>query len=95
MGPILFLLYINELPKVLNCSHPTLVADVIAITFRNDSSESFSTYRQITSMDITNMQQKLVKNNLSLNMSKSKAIALHKLSQSRSVSKFNIKADNN
>ena len=68
IGPILLLLYVNDLPEVSHYLHPVLFADDTAILISESSAESLG---QALNRELTLVNDWLIGNRLSLNVSKS------------------------
>ena len=67
LGPLLFLLYINDLPQCLKFSRPRMYADDTNITV---SDKSLTKVINSTNKDLANIKQWLLANKLSLNVAK-------------------------
>ena len=77
LGPLLFLLYINDLPECLNNTRPRLFADDTNLTA---SGNSIADVELAVNSDLDNLRNWLIANKLSLNVAKTEfmLIALHK-----------------
>jgi hypothetical protein len=77
LGPLLILLYINDLPECLKNTRPRLFADDTNLTA---SSYSIDDIEIAVNSDLENLRNLLMANKLSLNVAKTKfmLIALHK-----------------
>jgi hypothetical protein len=69
LGPLLFLLYINDLPACLNKTKPRLFADDTNLTASGDSITDVVT---VVNSDLQNFRKWLTANKLSLNVAKTK-----------------------
>ena len=67
LGPLFFLLYINELPQCLNKTKPRLFADHTNLTASGDSITDLET---AVNSDLENLRKWLIANKLSLNVAK-------------------------
>lgn len=92
LGPLLFLIYINDIHKKLNISSSTLFADDITLTFSIKNNILPSTYEQHIFFELSNLLQYLASLNLSLNTKKTKALYFHTL-QSRNLIQLKIMVD--
>ena len=97
LGPLLFLVYINDLPKCLKHSHVSMYADDTSIYF---ASNSISEINEAINADLAALKLWLQGNKLSLNVAKTEAMIigsrgkLKKLASSDSVKpRFNIEND--
>ena len=81
LGPLLFLLYVNDLPNCLDQAKPSMFADDTSITA---SSESVEELEALLNSDLDNIYQWLVANKLTLNVSKTEYMIIgsrHNLSK--------------
>ena len=69
LGPLLFLIYINDLPCALQSTKATMYADDTSISF---SSKSIAQINETVNSDL----KRLVGNELSLNVAKTQSIIL-------------------
>ena len=69
LGPLLFAIYINDLPKVLRNTTVTLFADDTALYCSSQSARDLQT---MLNQDLDRLAQWLYKHKLTLNVSKSK-----------------------
>ena len=67
LGPLLFLIYINDLPNCLKYSKPRMYADNTHLTFASNNVEDMNLY---LNQDLTKVNEWLVANKLTLNQSK-------------------------
>ncbi|CAB4045102.1 Hypothetical predicted protein, partial [Paramuricea clavata] len=67
LGPLLFLLYINDLPECLNITRPRLFADDTNLTASGDSMNDAVF---VVNSDLENLRNWLIANKLSLNVAK-------------------------
>ena len=67
LGPLLFILYINDLPNCLNNSHPRMYADDTHLTFASNNVAHLEEYMND---DLTKITEWLAANKLTLNKSK-------------------------
>lgn len=72
LGPLLFLIFINDLPDVLNCCQPLLFADDAKIFLKVQSIYDCNRIQT----DLNSLNDWCVKNNLNLNVSKCKVLCL-------------------
>ena len=93
LGPLLFLLYINDLPQCLNKTKPCLFADDTNLTA---SGISLTDLEVAVNSDLENLRKWLVANKLSLNVAKTEfmLIGSKRMLNKISYSKPNIKIDN-
>ena len=88
LGPLLFLLYINDLPLVSNLI-TKLFADDTCLIF---SSETLSSLQAIVNSEIAKIDKWMHSNKLSLNHSKTKFILVH---SKKTFQSFNLYVNNN
>jgi len=74
LGPVFFLIYINDLPKALPNNSPILFADDTTLTF---VAKSFPALNNIVNSDLSHLSSWLTANKLSLNLSKTNYILFH------------------
>ena len=67
LGPLLFLVYINDLPNCLNTSTPRMFADDTSISYSSDSIEQL---QNVMNSELKNLNDWLITNKLSLNITK-------------------------
>ena len=70
LGPLLFLLYINDMPDILEKTTPGLYADDTQIF---SSSHDYDTLVENLNMDLANIQKWLAKNKLKSHAKKNKS----------------------
>lgn len=73
LGPLLFLIYINDLPNCLNHSVPRMFADDTSISYAANSAEEL---QQIINTDLKSLNEWLTANRLSLNITKTEFMAI-------------------
>ena len=66
LGPLLFLIYINDLPNCLEHSKPRMYADDIHLTFASNNVKDMNLY---LNQDLAKVNEWLVANKLTLNQS--------------------------
>ena len=93
LGPLLFLLYINDLPKCLKNTRPHLFADDTNLT---TSSHSIADIEISANSNLENLRHWLIANKLSLNVAKTEFMLIGSPQMSRNVSNYqaNISVDN-
>lgn len=67
LGPLLFLIYINDLPNCLSISKPRMYADDTHLTF---ASNCVDTINEVLNRDLAKVNEWLIANKLTLNASK-------------------------
>ena len=90
LGPLLFLIYINDMPNILKYSIPIIFADDINLIF---SSKSFDILQTNIKDDIYNLTHWLFSNKLTLNVKKTK-VMLYNIRNSKSKKKLELKVYN-
>lgn len=71
IGPLLFLIYINDLPKISQNTYTTLYADDTAVTMKNDN---FSNLIRNVNSELFEIRQWTLSNRLTINETKTEAI---------------------
>ena len=69
LGPLLFLLYINDLPNCLSVSQPRMYADDTHLTYADND---ICSIEASLNQDLSNINRWLIANKLTLNMTKTK-----------------------
>ena len=85
LGPLLFLLYINDLPECLNNTRPRLFADDTNLTA---SGNSIADVELAVNSDLDNLRNWLIANKLSLNVAKTEFMLIGSPQMIRNVSNF-------
>ena len=83
LGPLLFLLYINDLPHCLSKTKPRLFADDTNLTA---SANSMTNLEAAVNSDLENLRKWLITNKLSLNVAKTEFILIGSKSMIKSIS---------
>ena len=73
LGPLLFLLYINDLPNCLHYSQPRMYADDTSITFASNNVEEIN---ECITSDLEEIRVWLAANKLTLNMTKTEFLLI-------------------
>ena len=73
LGPLLFLMYINDLPCALQSTKVTMYAEDTSISF---SSKSIAEINEAVNSDLKRLQTWLIGNKLSLNVAKMQSMIL-------------------
>ena len=73
LGPLLFLIYLNDLPLALGSSHVNMYADDTSIYY---SSKTISAINNLVKKDLQTLKSWLDENKLSLNVAKTQSILL-------------------
>ena len=84
LGPLLFLLYVNDLPNCLDQAKPSMFADDTNISA---SAESVNELEEKLNTDLSNIYQWLVANKLTLNVSKTEYMII---GSRNNLSKINV-----
>ena len=93
LGPLFFLLYINDLPHCLNKTKPRLCADDTNLTA---SGQSITQLEAAVNSDLENLRKWLIANKLSLNVAKTEFILIGSKPMIKCISDshLSIKIDN-
>ena len=92
LGPLFFLLYINDLPQCLNKTKPRLFADDTNLTASGDSITDLET---AVNSDLENLRKWLIANKLSLNVAKTELLIGSKtMIKKNSDSRLNVFIEN-
>jgi hypothetical protein len=93
LGPLFFLLYINDLPQCLNKTKPRLFADDTNLTASGDSITDLET---AVNSDLENLRKWLIANKLSLNVAKTEfmLIGSKAMIKKNSDSRLNVFIEN-
>ena len=83
LGPLLFLLYINDLPHCLSKTKPQLFADDTNLTA---SANSVTDLEVAVNSDLENLRKWLIANKLSLNVAKTEFIIIGSKSMTKNIS---------
>ena len=83
LGPLLFLLYINDLPHCLSKTKPRLFADDTNLTA---SANSMTDLEAAVNSDLENLRKWLIANKLSLNVAKTEFILIGSKSMMKNIS---------
>ena len=67
LGPLLFLIYINDLPNCLNFASPRMFADDTNVTYATNSTVEL---QNVLNDELKSLQKWLISNKLSLNVAK-------------------------
>ena len=73
LGPLLFLLYINDLPNCLQHSQPRMYADDTTITFAGSDVDEITSF---INLDLERIHVWLAANKLTLNMTKTEFLLI-------------------
>ena len=76
LGPLLFLLYINDLPQCLNFSHPRMHADDTSVTYDGKDLNEIDDY---LNKDLKSVNTWLSSNKLTLNLTKTEFLIITSL----------------
>ena len=83
LGPLFFLLYINDLPQCLNKTKPRLFANDINLTA---AGESINDVEAAMNSDLENLRKWLIANKLSLNVAKTEFMLIGSKPMIKSIS---------
>ena len=93
LGPILFLIYINDLPNCLNHAAPRMLADDTSISY---SASITSELQNVINSELKKLNSLLITNRLSLNTVKTEFMVIGSQQKLRSIdSEINIKINEN
>jgi len=81
LGPLFFLMYINDLPSVLNFSSSLHYADVIFL-----SGSNIDTFNHKLNIDLQHLQNWLQDNHLTLNVKKTQCMHFYSSRRKQSIS---------
>ena len=87
LGPLLFLLYINDLPNCLSNSKPRMYADDTHLTYADNDICSIETS---LNQDLSNINRWLIANKLTLNMTKTEFMLIGSRQTLNSLSAFPV-----
>ena len=73
LGPLLFLVYINDLPNCLTSASPIIFADDTTITF---AASAMTDLEDAVNLELRNLQRWLITNRLSLNIAKTEFMVI-------------------
>ena len=73
LGPLLFLVYINDLPNCLTSASPIIFADDTTITF---AASTMTDLEDAVNLELRNLQRWLITNRLSLNIAKTEFMVI-------------------
>ena len=73
LGPLLFLLYINELPNSLNHAVPRMFADDTSVSY---AANSVNELQNVLNSELKSLHNWLITNRLSLNIAKTEFMAI-------------------
>ena len=73
LGPLLFLVYINDLPNCLTSASPRILADDTNITF---AASTMTDLGNAVKLELRNLQRWLITNRLSLNIAKTEFMVI-------------------
>ena len=87
LGPLLFLVYINDLPNCLTSASPRIFADDTIITFPASTTTDLE---NAVNLELRNLQRWLITNRLSLNIVKTQFIVIGSNQRSHALSNNQI-----
>ena len=73
LGPLLFLLYINDLPNYLSNREPRMYTDDTHLTYAGDNEDNIQLH---LNQDLENVLNRLRANKLTLNMTKTESMLI-------------------
>ena len=85
LGPLLFLLYINDLPNCLSNSQPRMYADDTHLTYADND---ICSIEASLNQDLSNINRWLIANKLTLNMTKTEFMLIGSRQKLNSLSAF-------
>ena len=91
LGPLLFLLYVNDLKNASNILDPIMFADDTNLFFTH---KDIRYLFQIVNQELENIKQWFVSNKLSLNIRKNKILIFPQIQSKRKHSTSHTKTDN-
>ena len=93
LGPLLFLVYVNDLPQCLDKARPRLFADDTNLTA---SGRNISDVESIMNSELAKLKEWLIANKLSLNVAKTEYMIIGSKSMTNKIkdTEVNIKIDN-
>ena len=86
LGPLLFIIYINDLPQAVKNSTVAMYADDTSLSYRSGDIRQLS---EVMNKDLTTIVEWLKGNKLSLNVSKTKAMVISTKQKERCLAKTN------
>lgn len=90
LGPMLFSLYINDLPSVLSCK-TIMYADDTALLFRGNS---LRTLKEQVTAELSHISTWFARNKLALNIAKTKYVIFHSRRKNLDYSHLHLEIDN-
>jgi site-specific DNA-adenine methylase len=78
LGPLLFLVYINDIINVIESGNPVLFADDTNVLYTD---KNLTTLQQVVNQELENISEWFICNKLSVNASKTKCILFHRKKQ--------------
>ena len=87
LGPLLFLVYINDLPNCLTSASPRIFADDTNITF---AASTMTDLENAVKLELRNLQRWLITNRLSLNVAKTEFMVIESNQRIRTLSNNQI-----
>ena len=86
LGPLLFLVYINDLPRAIKNSTTSVYADDTSLCFQ---SKDLSRVNEALNEDLSSLDAWLISNKLSLNVAKTKSMLVSTKAKRKALNKFN------